>query len=72
MPAAHEKIWDAATVSLRWYGHMDERMQSLTPVEFAYDYMTRTDRVSHAGLKRRDPGLAEACEQLHREVLGAG
>ena len=66
-----KKIWDAANVSLRWYEHMDERMKSLTPVEFAYDYMTRTGRVSHAELKRRDPGLAEAYEQLHPEVLGA-
>jgi hypothetical protein len=38
-------------------------------VEFAYDYMTRTGRVSHAEMKRRDPGLAEAYEQLHPEVL---
>jgi 2-polyprenyl-6-methoxyphenol hydroxylase-like FAD-dependent oxidoreductase len=64
-----KKIWDAANVSLRWYEHMDERMKALTPVEFAYDYMTRTGRVSHAEMKRRDPGLAEAYEQLHPEVL---
>lgn len=38
-------------------------------MEFAYNYMTRTGRVSHAKLKRRDPGLAEAYEQLHPEVL---
>ena len=44
-------------------------MKALTPVEFAYDYMTRTGRVSHAEMKRRDPGLAEAYEQLHPEVL---
>ncbi len=66
-----KKIWDAANVSLRWYEHMDDRMKTLTPVEFAYDYMTRTGRVSHAELKRRDPALAEAYEQLHPEVLGA-
>ena len=65
-----KKIWDAANVSLRWYEHMDEHMRTMTPVEFAYSYMTRTGRVSHAEMKRRDPGLAEAYEQLHPEVLG--
>lgn len=64
-----KKIWDAANVSLRWYEKMDSLMQTLTPVEFAYSYMTRTGRVNHAEVRRRDPGLAEAYEQLHPEVL---
>jgi 2-polyprenyl-6-methoxyphenol hydroxylase-like FAD-dependent oxidoreductase len=66
-----KKIWDAANVSLRWYEHMDEHMRTMNPVEFAYSYMTRTGRVSHAEMQRRDPGLAEAYAQLHPEVLGA-
>lgn len=64
-----KKIWDAANVSLRWYESMDDKIKSMTPIEFAYSYMTRTGRVNHAEVKRRDPGLAEAYEKLHPEVL---
>jgi 2-polyprenyl-6-methoxyphenol hydroxylase-like FAD-dependent oxidoreductase len=59
-----KKIWDAAGVSLRWYERMGEHMK-LQPIEFAYSYMTRTGRVSHAEVRRRDPALAEAYEKLH-------
>ncbi len=62
-----KKIWDAANVSLRWYEQMDQRMAQ-GPVEFAYSYMTRTGRVNHAELRRRDPELAAAYERLHPEV----
>ncbi len=44
-------------------------VRTLSPVEFAYGYMTRTGRVDHAEVKRRDPGLAAAYEVLHPEVL---
>jgi 2-polyprenyl-6-methoxyphenol hydroxylase-like FAD-dependent oxidoreductase len=62
-----KKIWDAANVSLRWYERMGELM-ALSPVEFAYSYMTRTGRVDHAEMRRRDPGLAAAYEKLHPEL----
>jgi len=57
-----KKIWDAANVSLRWYERMGENMK-LDPVEFAYSYMTRTGRVNHAEVRRRDPSLAAAYEK---------
>jgi 2-polyprenyl-6-methoxyphenol hydroxylase-like FAD-dependent oxidoreductase len=66
-----KKIWDAANVSLRWYERMDELM-ALDPVDFAYSYMTRTGRVNHAEVRRRDPALAAAYERLHPEVTAAG
>ena len=65
-----KKIWDAANASLRWYERMGERMK-LDPVEFAYSYMTRTGRVDHAEVRRRDPALAEAYESLHPEMKAA-
>lgn len=65
-----KKIWDAANVSLRWYERMNELMR-LDPVDFAYSYMTRTGRVDHAEVKRRDPGLAAACERLHPELVAS-
>jgi len=60
-----KKIWDAANVSLRWYEEMDRLVPALKPVEFAYSYMTRTGRVDHAEVRRRDPALAAAYEALH-------
>jgi len=63
-----KKIWDAANVSLRWYEEMDMRAAMLSPLEFAYSYMTRTGRVNHAELRRRDPKLAQALESLHPEI----
>ena len=62
------KIWDAANASLRWYEDMDRLVPSLSPVEFAYGYMTRTGRVDHAEVRRRDPRLAAAYEALHPEA----
>jgi len=67
-----KKIWDAANVSIRWYEQMDELVTTLTPVEFAYSYMTRTGRINHAEVIRRDPKLASAYEALHPEVIAAG
>jgi 2-polyprenyl-6-methoxyphenol hydroxylase-like FAD-dependent oxidoreductase len=63
-----KKIWDAANVSLRWYEGMDHLVKTQSPTEFAYSYMTRTGRVSHAEVKRRDPQLAAAYEALHPEA----
>ncbi|MHB8666861.1 MAG: FAD-dependent monooxygenase [Burkholderiales bacterium] len=62
-----KKILDAANASLRWYERMGAWMQ-LDPVEFAYSYMTRTGRVDHAEVRRRDPELAEAYERMHPEA----
>ncbi len=64
-----KKIWDAANASLRWYEDMDRLVRTLSPVEFAYSYMTRTGRVDHTEVRRRDPTLAAAYEALHPEVL---
>lgn len=64
-----KKIWDAANVSLRWYEAMGELM-ALDPHEFAYRYMTRSGRVDHAEVRRRDPLLAQAYERAHPEQFG--
>jgi 2-polyprenyl-6-methoxyphenol hydroxylase-like FAD-dependent oxidoreductase len=62
-----KKIWDAANVSLRWYEGMGDLM-AVDPYEFAYRYMTRSGRVDHAEMRRRDPRLAVAFERLHPEL----
>ena len=62
-----QKILDAANVSIRWYEEMDELM-ALPAVDFAYSYMTRTGRVRHAEVRRRDPALAAAYEKNHADL----
>ncbi len=66
-----KKIWDAANTSLRWYEQMDSLVPALTPVEFAYSYITRTGRVSHQEVRQRDPRLAAAYEAMHPQHGGA-
>ncbi len=51
-----EKLVSAANASARWYARMDELM-SLEPYDFAYDYMTRTGRVSDDRLRTIAPGF---------------
>ena len=64
------KILDAANASIRWYERMDELIR-LSPIDFAYSYMTRTGRVDHDEVMRRDPKLAAAWEHGHPEIFGA-
>jgi hypothetical protein len=50
---------------------MDELMANCRPIDFAYSYMTRTGRVDHEEVARRDPKLAVAWERAHPEIFGA-
>lgn len=63
------KILDAASASIRWYERMDDLI-ALSPLDFAYSYMTRTGRVDHSEVARRDPRLALAWEKSHPEIFG--
>jgi hypothetical protein len=47
---------------------MDRLVESLDPIELAYSYMTRTGRVDHAEVRRRDPRLAAAYEARHPDA----
>lgn len=60
----------AAARSLDWYETIDDKMH-LNPVDFAYDYMRRTGRVSHEDLKQRDPDFVARYEALHGESAQA-
>ena len=57
----------AAVKSTEWYENLGPKL-SLDPVSFAYDYLVRNGRVSHAQVRERDPALATAYEKLHPEV----
>jgi 2-polyprenyl-6-methoxyphenol hydroxylase-like FAD-dependent oxidoreductase len=59
-----ENLRRAAQKSTEWYEDLGPKL-ALDPVSFAYDYVTRSGRVDHAEVVRRDPALARAYEQLH-------
>jgi 2-polyprenyl-6-methoxyphenol hydroxylase-like FAD-dependent oxidoreductase len=57
-------LQQAAIKSTEWYENLGPKLD-LDPVSFAYDYMRRSGRVSHADIQARDPELASAYEKLH-------
>ncbi|ENW95191.1 FAD-dependent monooxygenase [Acinetobacter dispersus] len=61
---ASSSFQTAAAKSLDWYENVATRMD-LDPISFTYDYMRRTDKVSHQDLKEKDPHFIAAYEQLH-------
>ena len=58
-----ESLQAAAQASLEWF-EGTERYLGMTPVQMTYSLMTRSLRVSHASVTRRDPSLARAVEEL--------
>jgi anthraniloyl-CoA monooxygenase len=59
-----DSLQQAAIRSTEWYENLGPKLH-LDPISFAYDYLRRSGRVSHAEIQKRDPALAEAYERLH-------
>ncbi|MEL6373752.1 MAG: benzoate-CoA ligase family protein [Pseudomonadota bacterium] len=51
-----EKIVNAAQTSARWYERFDEKMR-LDPLDFGFDYITRSGRIDLARLRSIAPGF---------------
>ena len=62
-----DALQKAAIRSTEWYENLGPKL-ALDPISFAYDYITRSGRVDHAEVRRRDPELAAAYEKLHPEL----
>ncbi len=60
---ASSTFQEAAGKSLDWYENVASKM-TLDPISFAYDYMRRTDQVSHEDLQQRDPYFTAAFAAL--------
>jgi len=60
-------LQQAAIRSTEWYENLGPKL-NLDPLSFAYDYLRRSGRVSHAEIRKRDPAFAAAYEQLHPQV----
>ena len=58
-----EALQAAAQASLEWF-EGTERYMKRAPVELTYSLMTRSLRVSHASVAKRDPHLARGVERL--------
>jgi 2-polyprenyl-6-methoxyphenol hydroxylase-like FAD-dependent oxidoreductase len=52
---AKQKLLKAARASYLWYERFAEKMDALAPLEFAYDFMTRTGRMNDARLRKQHP-----------------
>jgi len=57
-----DALQDAAYESLLWFEHMDQDL-ALDPVPFAYRLMTRSGRIDHEKLRKRDPEFVAAYER---------
>ncbi len=66
-----DALQQAAIKSTEWYENLGPKLH-LDPVSFAYDYLRRSGRVSHADVQKRDPALAAAYERLHPGEIGHG
>ena len=65
-----EALQAAAQASLEWF-EGTERYMAMAPVQLTYSLMTRSLRVSHASVAKRDPHLARGVEQLLAAEVGA-
>jgi len=59
----------AAQASLEWFEGTERYMQ-MAPIQLTYSLMTRSLRVSHASVAKRDPHLARGVEQLLAALQG--
>jgi anthraniloyl-CoA monooxygenase len=64
-----ESLQAAAQASLEWF-EGTERYLKMAPVQFTYSLMTRSLRVSHASVAKRDPHLASGVERLLAASVG--
>ncbi len=55
------KIQNAARNSTEWFEHVD-RYAGFDAEQFAYSLLTRSQRISHENLRRRDPGFVAGVE----------
>jgi 2-polyprenyl-6-methoxyphenol hydroxylase-like FAD-dependent oxidoreductase len=50
-----QKLLDATERSYTWYEHFAGKMDALAPVDFVFDFMTRTGRITDARLEAEFP-----------------
>jgi anthraniloyl-CoA monooxygenase len=63
-----ESVQRAAEVSLQWFEQAERYLEHLDPLRFTFSMLTRSLRITHLNLKRRDPALIE---QVNRAVASS-
>jgi anthraniloyl-CoA monooxygenase len=65
-----EALQRAAQVSLEWFEHT-ERYMKMAPLQFTYSLLTRSLRVSHDSLRKRDAELVRRAERWFADQAAA-
>ncbi|MFC3615399.1 benzoate-CoA ligase family protein [Lutimaribacter marinistellae] len=63
-----KKIVDAANTSAQWYETFGDRMRQ-SPLDFAFDYITRSGRVDMDRLRKMAPGFMAAYEERKPAII---
>lgn len=63
---AVDRVQQAAAESLDWFARY-HRYWGFAPPQFAYSLLTRSERIDHQNLQRRDPGLVLAIDRWFAE-----
>src|SRR5690606_12104156 len=66
---AVEALQRAAQVSLEWFERTEDYV-AMAPVQFAVSLMTRSLRVGHENLRRRDPDLVAEADEWFAATAG--
>src|SRR5207249_9990925 len=60
-----ERLQRAAQVSLEWFEEAERYHGRLEPIQFAMSLLTRSLRVTHDGLKLRDPDFVASVDRWY-------
>ena len=63
------RLQSAARNSLEWFEEV-ERYLDMDPVQFTYSLLTRSQRISHENLRRRDPVWLQRAEDWFQDQAG--
>ncbi|HSF63161.1 MAG TPA: bifunctional salicylyl-CoA 5-hydroxylase/oxidoreductase [Paracoccaceae bacterium] len=63
------RLQSAARNSLEWFEQV-ERYLPMPPLQFAYSLLTRSQRISHENLRKRDPAFLARAEDWFQEQAG--
>jgi anthraniloyl-CoA monooxygenase len=63
------RLQSAARNSLEWFEQV-ERYLDMPPIQFAYSLLTRSQRISHENLRKRDAAWLESAEDWFQQQAG--
>jgi 2-polyprenyl-6-methoxyphenol hydroxylase-like FAD-dependent oxidoreductase len=66
-----QKLLDATRRSFTWYETFAEKMERLEPVDFVFDYMMRTGRITEERLRAEFPNFMERYGRLRTSAADA-